>query len=122
MPTGPNVTLIVGDGRTRAAAQFGDPDGSSFLAGGLSDFRGMTVAEALRLNGLATRTPTMPGFGLAIEDRGGSISLLDIADAFEELTVQSEACENGYSDLTAHAALSELRVQLIQFISDGRIY
>jgi hypothetical protein len=60
--------------------------------------------------------------GIQVEDRGGAISLLDIADAFEALTEQSRLCQAATPEPTAEPLDCALRRQLIACIAQGRIY
>lgn len=112
----PHVTIIIGDGRTRASIPSGaDPDADR-------GFQGMTVAEALRRGWLAPEAPHPAAFTVAIDDRGGGISLLDIADAFAELTDQSRRRSDASPVDPAEPAFGGLRRRLIDLIADGRVY
>jgi len=112
----PRVTLIIGDGRTRASIP------SDAAAGADGGYRGMTVAEALRRSGRSPEALRPAGFTVTVDDRGGGISLLDIADAFAELTDQSRMHADANPADPAEPALGGLRRQLIDLIADGRVY
>ncbi len=112
-PGARRMTLIIGDGRTRASI----PSDAALEAG--LRFQGMTVAEALRRVGRAPEAPQPAAFSLAIDDRGGGISLLDIADAFAELTDQSRRQAGANS---AESDFGGLRRRLIDLIAEGRVY
>ncbi len=112
-PGARRMTLIIGDGRTRASI----PSDAALEAG--LRFQGMTVAEALRQFGRAPEALQPAAFSLAIDDRGGGISLLDIADAFAELTDQSRRQAGANS---AESDFGGLRRRLIDLIAEGRVY
>jgi hypothetical protein len=119
---GPLLTLIIGDGRMRASSVGeGFPDDARGAADD-DGFQGMTFAEALRRNGRAARLARTSGAVIRVEDRGGAISLLDIADAFEALTEQSRLCKQATPEPTAEPLDCALRCQLIACIAQGRIY
>jgi hypothetical protein len=119
---GPLLTLIIGDGRMRASSVgLGFPDDARGAADD-DGFQGMTFAEALRRNGRAARLARTSGAIIQVEDRGGAISLLDIADAFEALTEQSRLRQATTSGPSAEPPDCALRRQLIACIAQGRIY
>ncbi len=119
---GVHLTIIIGDGRTRAASVRRDVPGPGVATAEHPKFVGMTVAEALRGRGAPAHAPTVSPASIHLDDRGGVISLLDIADAFEALNDPGLDLDGMSAPVGGRPASEGLRHQLISAISQGRVY